>query len=222
MNSLSTVVNLVFVILAIGLPVLIFGGILLILFLFLGLPPLLRMYVKSTGKRASATILEKHYGRGSVYSGSSYNHNLIAQKVILKLEVHPADAAAYIAEDRFLAKSMDDMRLNVGCDLQVSIARNNPKRVVSLPETVTASAYAPVQARAGLAMANLAEQVAHGGSAGPEQVMAALQAQGVRTVTPPTADDPKAKLEELKELLNSGLITQQEFETKKAGILARI
>lgn len=193
-----------------------------ILFLFLGLPPLLRLYVRSTGTRASATILEKRYGRGTMYSGSEYNHNVVAQKIILKLEVHPADAAAYVAEDRFMAKGMDNMRLNVGCDVQVSIARNNPKRVVVLPETVTASPNAPVQARAGLAMANFAEQVAHGGAAGPEQVMAALRAQGVRTSTPAAPDDPKAKLEKLQEMLNAGLITQQEFAAKRAEILAKL
>jgi hypothetical protein len=42
-------------------------------------------------------------------------------------------------------------------------------------------------------------------------------------VSPPVAlDDPKAKLEKLKEMLASGLITQQEFEAKKKEILARM
>ncbi len=218
MSSLSSI--LVF-----ALPILIVGIVFFILFLFLGLPPLLRMYIKSTGERTLATILEKRYARGTIYSGRGQNSNVIAQNIVLKLEVHPINGATYIAEDRFMAKSMEIMRLSEGCDLQVSIARNNPKWVVSLPETVTASPNASVQARAGLAMANFAEQVAHGGATGPEQVMAALRAQGVRPYTPPapsTQADPKAKLEKLKEMLNSGLITQQEFETKKAEILSKM
>ena len=146
---------------------------------------------------------------------------MVSQKIILKLEVHPSNGAPYIAEDRFMAKSMDVMRLNEGCDVQVSVARNHPKWVVCLPETVTASPNAPVQARASLAMADFAEQVSRGGSTDPQQVMEALRARGVRTSTLAAPDDPKAKLEKLKEMLTEGLITQKEYEAKKAEILSK-
>ena len=198
------------------------SGIVLLVLLIFGLPPLLRYYVKSTGEPAKATILEKRFGRWIMYSGSEYSRNVSAQQVILKLEVHPTNGMLYIAEDKFMAKAMDLLRLNVGCDIQVRIARNNPKRVVCLPNTVVASSNAPVQARAGLAVANFAEQVSRGGLAGAEQVREALQAQGIQAVLPITQDDPKAKIEKLKDMLDSGLITQQEFETKKREILAKM
>ncbi len=198
------------------------GIIALVLFLMFGLPPLIRLYVRSTGTPASATILERRFGRWTAYTGGEYNHSVSAQQVILKLQVRPPNEAPYVAEDKFMARAMDLMRLNEGCDVQVVIARGNPKRVVCLPETVTASANAPVSARAGLAMADFAEQASHGGRVGPEQVMQALRAQGIQPRPPVTADDPKAKIEQLKEMLNSGLITQAEFESKKKEILARM
>ncbi len=194
----------------------------LIMFLIFGLPPLRRYYVRSTGEPATATILEMRLGRWAMYSGGEYSHNVTAQQVILKLEVHPTNGAPYVAEDKFMAKAMDLMRLNEGCDLQVYIARNDPKRVVCVPSSVTASAQAPVAARAGLAMANLAEQASRGGSTGAQQVLEALRAQGIQATPPIAADDPQAKLEKLKSMLNSGLITQAEFESKKKDILARM
>ncbi len=55
----------------------------------------------------------------------------------------------------------------------------------------------------------------------------AMQEHGVRTVGPSPAvnmpqDDPKAALEKLKEMLDAGLINQQDYEKKKAEILARM
>lgn len=211
----SSLFTILVVALAIGIPF-------FIVFLWLGLPPIIRWYIKSTGQRARAVILEAHSGRGAIYSGSEYNHHLVAQKMILKLEVHPTNGATYIAEDRFMVKAMDLMKLTSGCDVQVYIARNNPKWVVSLPETITASPNASVQARANLAMANLAQQAAHGGGMSPQDVMNALQAQGLHTHPMSSTDDPKAKLEKLKDMLNSGLITQQEYDIKKNEILANL
>ena len=42
---------------------------------------------------------------------------------------------------------------------------------------------------------------------------------GIRTLTP---DDPAEKLKKLKEMRDSGLITAEEYETKRAEILSRI
>jgi hypothetical protein len=201
----------------------IIGGIALLVFLIFGLPPLMRYYVKLTGEPARATILEIRFGRWTAYSGSGSSQSVTAQRVILKLEVHPANAMPYTAEDKFMAKAMDLLRLNQGCDLQVRIARHNPKRVVCLPDTLTASSSAPLEARGGLAMANLAEQVSRGKVAGPQQVLDALGAHGIFPADlPVTPADPKAKIEMLKNMLDSGLITQQEFEDKKKDILARM
>ncbi len=42
---------------------------------------------------------------------------------------------------------------------------------------------------------------------------------GIRTLTP---DDPAEKLKKLKEMRDSGLITAEEYETKRAEILSRM
>jgi hypothetical protein len=52
------------------------------------------------------------------------------------LEVHPNNGAIYVAEDRFWATPFGISQMTPGREMQVVIARNNPKRVVSLPETM--------------------------------------------------------------------------------------
>ncbi len=202
-----------------AIPIGIIGLLILALFLFFGIPFIMRQSIKATGELANARILEVRYGRGTVYTGGEHSNSVSSQKVILKLEVHPANGNPYVTEDRFMAKAADLLKLKPGCDMQVRFAKGNPSRVVSLPGTISASADAPMAARAGIAIANL---VAQGKAAKPEEVLRALQEQGIRTRPMSQPDDPKARLEKLREMLNSGLISQQEFEAKKAEILAKM
>jgi hypothetical protein len=194
----------------------------LIIFLFFGLEPSTRYFVRKTGQPARAVILERRYGRWATYTGSEHNASMTSQQVILKLEVHPLNDMPYTAEDKFMAKGLDMLRLSPGCEIQVAIAKNNPKRVVCLPETVSAPADASAQARTGLAMADIAEQVARGGSASQEQVLQVLQAHGVQTSTPSPQENTRAKLEELKAMLDAGLIDQSDFDSKKKDLLAKM
>lgn len=196
----------------------------LLIFLIFGLNPLIRHTIKSTGIPGTAKILECRFGKWVVYSGSEYNHSVSSQQVILKLEVHPSDGTlAYIAEDKFMAKAIDVMRLIPGCELQVYISRNNPQKVVCDPKTVRASHNAPAQAGIGLAMADIAQRAIQGESVSPDQVMDMLRSQGIQTSPPPlVVDDTRSKLEQLKAMLSEGLITQEEFEAKKKDILSRM
>jgi len=207
------------ILLGVVLPALIAAGVLLVLFIVFVLPAITRGQIKRTGDLANATILELRYGRGVVYSGSEYNHNVVSQNIILKLEIHPSMGAPYTAEDRFMAKGADLMKLQPGANIQVRVSPRNPQKVACLPETVTAPANSPVAARAGLAMADL---LSRGSSMSPEEVLKAFQEHGIQSRPMTQSDDPKARLEKLKELLNSGLITQQEYEAKKAEIIAKM
>jgi hypothetical protein len=216
------------------LPILIVGAVFLVLFLIFGVPFLIRVYIKSTGELANAKILEMHYGRGAVYSGSEYNHTLVSQKIILKLEVHPNNSTSFMAEDRFMAKARDMMKLRPGVNIQVRFLEGNHNRVVCLPETATASTDAPLGARASMAIADL---MSSGSAMSPEEVLKAFEAQGIHSQPmmaaedilktfqvqgmqfQPTVsqDDPKTRLEKLKSMLDEGLITRQEFNAKKSG-----
>ncbi len=196
------------------------------LFFMFGFEPMTRSIIISNGNHARAKILGKKLGNWTMGSDGHDGRNVTAQQVILKLEVHPDDALTYVCEDKFMAKAKDLVMLNEGCDIQVVISKSNPMRVVCLPETVTASLDAPVQARAGMAMADLIDQAAHGQVPTTEQVLASLQAQGVKTTSfvdnSSQPGDPKTALTTLKAMLDAGLINQQEFDTKKKDILGRM
>ncbi len=120
-------------------------------FIYIGVPgTLYRWHIKSTGERARAVILERHHGGLEMYTGGDeYGHGgqLTSRQIVLKLEVHPNNGATYIAEDRFWVNAMYARRLTPGSEMQVVISRNNPKRVVSMPETLHTSANASAKAR---------------------------------------------------------------------------
>jgi hypothetical protein len=112
-------------------------------FIYIGVPGMiLRWYIKSTGEPARAVILERRMGNLEMYSGGSEYETgkLTSQQVVLKLEVHPNIGATYVAEDRFWATPFGISQMTPGREMQVIVARNNPKRVVSLPETMAVSA----------------------------------------------------------------------------------
>jgi hypothetical protein len=202
----------------IGIPVLLVAVVVIII-LAIAWPYISRALTKTTGEPAEATILEKTMGKRKAYGSENA---LTAQEVILKLDVRPTGRAPYQAEIKFMAGVMEDMRLQPGYIVQVKIAKGNPNNIAVLAETSKPGPNASSAARAQVAMANLADQVSHGGKANAQNVMAAMQAEGVRSRPMVTPDDPKEKLEKLKEMLTAGLITQKEFETKKAEILSKM
>ena len=111
-------------------------------FVYIGVPGMIvRWYIKSTGEPARAIILARNMGDLEMYSGGNeYGHGgqLTSRQVVLKLEVHPNNGITYVAEDRFWATPFSITQMTPGRELQVVIARNNPKRVVSMPETIVA------------------------------------------------------------------------------------
>lgn len=109
-------------------------------FIYIGVPGMIfRWYIKSTGEPARAVILERRMGNLTMYSGGGEYETgkLTSQQIVLKLKVHPNNGAAYIAEDHFWATPFGISQMTPGREMQVVIARNNPMRVVSLPETLT-------------------------------------------------------------------------------------
>ncbi|MBI5296254.1 MAG: SHOCT domain-containing protein [Chloroflexi bacterium] len=202
----------------VGIPLLLVA-IFVVIGLAIAFPYISRAVVKSTGAPAEAVILSKRAGKGAAYGS---NRSLIAQEIILKLEVHPAVGAPYETEIRYMEDVMNAMRLEPGYIVQVRVARGNPDNVAVLAETSRPGSNASNLARAQVAVANFAQKVARGEAANGQGVMETLQAEGVRAHPMAAQDDLRARLEKLTEMMTAGLITQQEFETKKAEILAKI
>jgi len=167
-------------------------------YLWVFLAPLLRKWlIKLNSERAKAIILEvKEIGNGYIVR-SNMTSTYTVQPVRVKLEVHPNTGSPYIAYDRFKAKGR--YFLPVGGEMQVEVSRFNPHWVVALPETTT-----------------------HEGVQSQKQGISP-SIFGISSISSgQPANDPKAELGKIKEMLDSQLITQQDYEKKKDEILAKM
>ncbi len=162
----------------------------LIMFWVYGLSIILHWIIKSNGEQARAIVLEVRKAGWGWYSGGNYSQTLLFQPVSVKLEVHPNNAAPYITTDKFNAnRETFYEKLKPGAEMQVSISSFSPQWVASIPETI-------VEAQAHRVKGNSANM-----PGGVDE------------------EDPKVRLRKLKELLDSGLITRQEFAEKRKEIL---
>jgi hypothetical protein len=167
-------------------------------YLWVFLTPLLRKWlIKLNSERSKAIILEvKEIGNGYIVR-SNMTSTYTVQPVRVKLEVHPNNGAAYTAYDRFKVKGR--IFLPVGGEMQVEVSRFNPHWVVALPETTT-----------------------HEGVQSQKQGISP-SIFGISSISSgQPANDPKAELGKIKEMLDSQLITQQDYEKKKDEILAKM
>ena len=163
----------------------------MIMFWVYAFPPILHWVIKSNGQQARAVVLEVRKAGWGWYSGGKYSETLMFQPVSVKLEVHPNNGAPFIAMDRFNAKpQIYREKLRPGVEMQVSIFSFGTQWVASLPETIV-------------------EVPAHR-SKGVSSNQGTVDDQ---------EDDPKARLQKLKGLLDSGLITHQEYAEKRKEIL---
>jgi Short C-terminal domain/Protein of unknown function (DUF3592) len=192
----------------------------LALFLIFGVPALIRRNIKATGELANATILDVNCG----YSRGRYSGEFLDQNITLKLEVHPTNGIIFTTKDRFKAEGKYIMNLRAGNTIQVKVSKANPKKVVSLPETAPAFASMSKEGLRGIGMSSLAALTERGGAAGQRAtaILEVLEKQGISSQSVGIVNDPKVELEKLKEMLISGLITQSEFDNKKAEILSRM
>lgn len=197
----------------------IIGGVVLMLLWFFGqqaLSPIRNWLIKSNSDPAKATILEiKKIGLGFESGGTFGSRRDLVnatkdyQPVWVKLEVHPNNGTSYIAHDRFNA-GMGFMRdITAGAEMQVAVSRLNRYWVAALPETARRSQQDN-------------QSMAKGPSASFQGSGINMQGPGIFISGNNPPNDPKAELEKLKEMLNSGLITQQDYEKKKNEILSKM
>jgi hypothetical protein len=125
------------------------------------------------------------------------------------LTVHPPSGAPYDVDYLFPTTRMK-AAMSVGMELPVKIHPDDPQRIA-----VQWDAQQGAIAAAGGDMAAVMKGLdgAYGNVA--NDAMKAAQANAA-------AEDPTARLQKLKQMRDSGLITSEEFEAKKADILGAI
>lgn len=174
-----------------------------------------------------AEILEIKYGLvhntntgvGGGYERSSANKTL-------RLSVEPAGAAAYEATLK-VDRDGPSLPTATGTRVQVLVDPSGPQRL-ALPADPTftlpgGQTYQPTQGLAGA----IAEATRRGDAKEVMRLSAELQqqtkdAQVAATAPAPSGDDPLDRLEKLGKLRDSGVVSEQEFETEKAKILGGV
>ena len=203
-------------------------------------PPVLHLLIKLSSEQTKAIILEiKNAGQGFAersYSGMQTNFDYSTfQPVRVKLEVHPINGTPYITHDRFTLHN-SSYELKPGAEIQVAVSRLNPRWVASLLETARYNGeQSPkaelLKAKEMLRSGTITQQeyekkvqeifpsMSGISMSGPG---ISMSGPGISISGGQSNNDPKAELEKLKEMLNSGLITQQDYEKKKDEILSKM
>jgi hypothetical protein len=141
----------------------------------------------------------------------------------IPLEVHPPDGGAPYMVDYVYPTTRMKAAMTVGMEVPVKISKEDPMRIAVQWEAQQAN----IAAQGGdMAAVMQGMQSTYGNVA--DQAMRQAQASGQTLPTPPaggaaaSADDPVEKLQKLTQMRDAGLITPEEFETKKAQILERM
>jgi hypothetical protein len=127
----------------------------------------------------------------------------------IPLEIHPPQGEPYAIDYVFPTTRMK-AAITVGMEIPVKILPDDPQRVAVQWDAQQASIAA---AGGDMAAVTSGLQATYGNAA--NDAMKAAQANAA-------AEDPAKKIEKLGQMRDSGLITADEFETKKAEILAEM
>ena len=210
-SILGNIFGYFMIFISIAIPVAIAGY---FLWRYVGLP-ILRSLIMSNSEQTKAVILEAKEV-GIAYSSRTNMTSLsVVQPVRVKVEVHPNNGAPYIATFRFDAKG--PYSLPVGAEMQVKVSRFNRGWVDPVPGTVVESPGQRTNERL-----RDGQNMLKGSAVSMSGSGISMSGPGISISGVGSPNDPKAELEKLKEMLNSGLITQQDYEKKKSDILSRM
>lgn len=99
-------------------------------------------------------------------------------------------------------------------------AKGQTLSIDKLPKPESRRAYSIAQEKEQEAIETRRQRQMQEDSAKAEHIMIGGAQTSAGTMSASTADDPMAKMTKLKNMFDAGLITQEEFDTKKAEILA--
>jgi uncharacterized protein YqfA (UPF0365 family) len=122
--------------------------------------------------------------------------------------------------DEFLWRDLMNVKLNesiFGAKLTFE-AKNNKISVDKLPKTEARKAYSIAQEKEQEANENRRQRQMQADSAKAGHIV--VGNVGAGTQPTPVTDDPMSKLTKLKNMFDAGLINQEEYDKKKADILA--
>jgi hypothetical protein len=119
----------------------------------------------------------------------------------------------------FLWRDLTDVKLSEGIMGAKLVFEANSRRlsVDKLPKPEARKAYSIAQEREQEAIETRRQRQMQEDSAKAGHIVIGSGSTGTSTAT---ADDPMAKLTKLKNMFDAGLITQEEYDKKKADILA--
>jgi len=122
--------------------------------------------------------------------------------------------------DNFLWRDLVNVKLNEGImGAKLSFEASNQKIAVDkLPKAEARKAYALAQEREQEAIETRRQRQMQEDSAKAGHIVVGTVGAGTQSAA--TADDPMAKLTKLKNMFDAGLITQDEYDRKKADILS--
>lgn len=129
----------------------------------------------------------------------------------IPLEIHPPNGAAPYVVDYVFSVTRMKAAITVGMELPVKISPDDPMKVAVQWDAQQANIAA---AGGDMAAVMQGMESTYGNVA--DQAMRQAQAGGA------AAQDPVEKLSKLTQMRDSGLITPEEFETKKAEILSEM
>jgi len=122
--------------------------------------------------------------------------------------------------DDFLWRDLINVKLNEGImGAKLSFEAKNQKVAIDkLPKAEARKAYSITQEKEQEAAENRRQRQMQEDSAKAGHIVVGSIGSGAPIS--PTSDDPMAKLTKLKNMFDAGLITQEEYDTKKAEILS--
>ncbi|MGI8512167.1 MAG: SHOCT domain-containing protein [Solirubrobacteraceae bacterium] len=126
----------------------------------------------------------------------------------IPLEVHPPDGGAPYVVDYVFPTTRMKAAITVGMELPIKVLADDPQRIAVQWDAQQASIAA---AGGDMAAVTAGLQNTYGGAA--DAAMRDAQAKQA-------ADDPAERLKKLGQMKDAGLITDEEFEAKKAEVLS--
>jgi putative oligomerization/nucleic acid binding protein len=136
----------------------------------------------------------------------------------IPIEVHPREGEPYVVDHVFSSARMK-AAVSVGMEIPIKIHPNDPNKIAVQWDAQKASIAA---AGGDMAAVQQGFQNTYSGAADAAMRQAMANQQAGAGAAPAAKQDPAERLKKLGELKDSGVLSDEEFEAKKAEILKEL